>query len=511
VTIAAGTRVSVAEPEARETERGNLGYNVRAVVCRRGLLTVLLCALVGVPSALAVNRPPVVWSPAGSGSNFTPALHRTIDRIVIHATDGGSLIGNVSWLAGDRSEASAHYVVSRDGQIVQLVPLHDIAWHSGNRAMNAHSIGVEHLGETFDPAGFTPEEYRASARLVAWLARRYRIPIDRRHIIGHAQVPDPFHPGTFGGSDHHSDPGPYWRWGYYLKLVRKLAFPNTLKVNTTTIEPGATLRGIVPWHVRTGGGRAARVEFLVDGRPVWSDARRPFAFGGGRGLNTTTLSNGTHVLTVRAAGKGGRASQRLVVDVANHAFALTTAGLRPWQRAKGVLRVRAHARGAKATVIGLYVDGHVVSRDRSAPYTLRWDTRAAHDGLHRVSLVATSTDRRLVKRRIPVVVSNHVPKPKPTPKPKRSAPPQITAANVADGETVSGVVDWRAHTTGPVARVEFSVDGVVVARQTREPWTTAWDSSTASPGAHRLEVDAYTRDGQKAALVATVTLAPSTP
>jgi hypothetical protein len=152
----------------------------------------------------------------------------------------------------------------------------------------------------------------------------------------------------------------------------------------------------------------------------------------------------------------------------------------------------------------------VVSRDRTAPYTLRWDTRSVHDGLHRVSLVATSTDRRLAKRRVPVVVSNHVQKPRPKPKP-RSAPPQITSASVADGQTVSGVVDWRAHTIGPVARVEFSVDGVVVARQTREPWATSWDSTAASAGVHRLEVDAYTRDGQKAARVASVTVTPPSP
>jgi hypothetical protein len=483
-------------------------------VARRGLLLVLACALVGVPSALAVSRPPVVWSPAGSGSNFTPALHRKIDRIVIHVTEGGSLIGNVSWLAADRSEASAHYVVSRDGQIVQLVPLHDIAWHSGSRPMNARSIGIEHIGDTDDPNGFPRAEYVSSARLVAWLVRRYRIPVDRRHIIGHAQVPDPFDPGTFGGSDHHTDPGPYWRWGYYLKLVKHFAFPNTLRVRTTTITPGATVRGIVPWRVQTAGGKASRVEFLVDGRTAWSDSRRPFAFAAGRGLNTTGLSNGTHVLTVRAAGTGGHASQRIVVDVANHVFALTTAGVRPWEKAKGVLRVRARAWGAKTTGVGLYVDGRVVSRDRSAPYALRWDTRGVHDGLHHVSLVAISVDRRLVRRRIPVVVSNHVvkPRPKPKPAPKRSAPPQITSANIADGQTLSGAVDWRAHTIGPVARVEFSVDGVLLARETREPWATTWDSTTAAPGQHRLEVDAYTRDGQKAALVATVTVsAASTP
>jgi hypothetical protein len=451
----------------------------------------------------------VTWSPAGSGSNFTPTLHRKITTIVIHATDGGSLFGNVSWLTNDRSEASSHYVVSRDGTIVQLIPLHDIAWHSGNHAVNTHSVGIEHLGVTYDPAGFPAVEYRSSARLVAWLARRYDIPIDRKHIIGHYQVPDPFHPGLYGGSDHHTDPGPYWKWGYYLNLVRRFARPGALQVSTTTIDPGATLRGIVPWRVATKGAKAARVDFLVDGRLVWSDARKPFAFAGGRGLNTTTLANGTHVLTARAVGTG-RAAQRLVVDVSNHEFALTTSALHPWQKVKGTLRVRAMAWGAKTTGIGLYVDGRVISRDRSAPYRLRWNTHRVHDGRHRISLIATSVDGRVARRHLPVVVKNRVAhaktKPVAKPAPKPSAPPQITAENLADLQVVSGTVDWRIHTLGPVARVEFVVDGTVVSTGTREPWSTTWDSSTAAAGAHTLEARAYTRDGQKATRAVTVTV-----
>ena len=92
--------------------------------------------------------------------------------------------------------------------------------------VNAESIGIEHVGETYDPSGFTTAEYQASAHLVAWLVRRYDIPVDRKHIIGHYQVPDPKHPGLFGGYDHHTDPGPHWHWGYYMSLVRRYAFPN---------------------------------------------------------------------------------------------------------------------------------------------------------------------------------------------------------------------------------------------------------------------------------------------
>src|SRR4029077_8390786 len=184
----------------------------------------VVCALVGAQAAIAreiVRRPALTWI-RGDGSytkaSRTPQAH-TIDTIVIHATDGGSMLGNVGWLSGGHSHASAHYVVARDGSIVQLVHLSDIAWHAGNSRVNRHSIGIEHVGETYDPAGFTNDEYRSSARLVAWLARRLDTPVDRQHIVGHSQVPDPNHPGELGGRDHHTDPGPYWRWGYYLNLV----------------------------------------------------------------------------------------------------------------------------------------------------------------------------------------------------------------------------------------------------------------------------------------------------
>jgi N-acetyl-anhydromuramyl-L-alanine amidase AmpD len=461
----------------------------------------------------AVKRPSLTWV-RGEGSyteaSRTPKSH-TITTIVIHATDGGSMVGNVWWLSGGHSHASAHYVVARDGSIVQLVHLSDIAWHAGNSKVNRHSIGIEHVGETYDPAGFTVDEYRSSARLVAWLVRRYDIPVDREHIIGHAQVPDPNHPGEYGGSAHHTDPGPYWRWGFYLNLVRHYAFPEryAIHLDTTSIDQGQTLAGIVPWSVRTNGGTTARrVDFAIDGHVVWTDRRKPFAFAGGRGLNTTGMTNGTHVLTVRASGDGRVATERLVVRVANRNFALTTSALRAWQKVKGTVRVRANVRGAKTSGIGLYVDGRVVSRDRTAPYTVRWNSRKMHDGRHWVTLAAVAADGRVAKRRLPLVVANHVvqkPKPKPRPKPKPLPPPEVTAQNLADGQSVTGIVDWRAHTTGPVARVEFVVDGTVIATSTTEPWATAWDSSTVAPGAHTLEVRAFTNDGRKAVLTVAVT------
>jgi hypothetical protein len=293
-----------------------------------------------------------------------------------------------------------------------------------------------------------------------------------------------------------------------MNLVRHYAFPGryAIHVDTTSFDQGQTLTGIVPWAVRTDGGAAAsRVDFAIDGRVVWTDQRKPFSFAGGRGWNTTALANGTHVLTVRASGGGRTATQRLVVHVANRDFALTTSALRAWQKVKGTVRIRASVRGAKTHGIGLYVDGRIVSRDRSAPYAVHWNSRKVHDGRHWVTLAAVAADGRLAKRRLPLVVTNHPAKKKPKPTPKPLPPPQVTAQNLADGQTVSGAVDWRAHTVGPVARVEFAVDGTVIATLKREPWATTWDSSTAAPGAHTLEVRAFTKDGREAVLKIGVT------
>jgi N-acetyl-anhydromuramyl-L-alanine amidase AmpD len=484
---------------------------------KRGLLVALLCALVAAPAAAAgvpVKRPPVTIV-RGDGSytkaSRTPRGHQ-ITTIVIHATDGGTLDGNVWWLSGGHSHASAHYVISRTGSIVQLVHLSDIAWHAGNWKVNCHSIGIEHVGDTYDPAGFTDDEYRSSARLVAWLVRRYGIPVDRQHIIGHSQVPDPNHPGLYGGADHHTDPGPFWRWGYYLNLVRHYAFPEryAVHVDTTSIDEGQTLSGIVPWQVATK--RAKRVDFVVDGHLMWSDERAPFAFAGGRGWNTTQIANGQHVLVVRAFGSGASASQRLVVRVVNHAFALTTAGIRDWQKVKGVFRIRANVTGARTTGLGFYVDGKIVSRDRRPPFTLAWNTHRVGDGAHRITLAATAIDGRVARRRLVLVVHNR-PAARPKPKAPKPLPAPLPAPlqSIVDGSTLAGVVDWRAHTSGPIARVEFLVDGKVIATDTGEPWETTWDTTTVADGPHRLEVRDYTRDGRKGTAAVSVTTSQPAP
>jgi hypothetical protein len=487
------------------------------MLSRTAILLVLACALAGASAprgsaADPLRRPPVHWL-QGEG-NFTKA-HRgplAIRRIVIHVTEG-SFWGSVRWLRNERAHASSHYVVSRNGRIVQLVHLSDIAWHAGNWGMNVQSVGIEHEGYTYDPAGFTQAQYRASARLTAYLARRSLIPIDRVHVIGHGQVPGPR--GGLGGASHHTDPGPYWNWREYLRLVRRFASGQaTLRV-VPQVAAGS-LRGVVPWRAATAGG-VRRVEFYVDGRLRWEDRRAPFAFAGGRGLNTTSLSNGAHTLELRAYGAGTRhdvARARIVVR--NRAFDLTTAGARHWGRVRGVVSLRARVWGAKAAAVGVRVDGDRLAVDRRPPFRFRWNSRRRHDGKHVITLLARSVDGREARRRLVVVVAN-----RPAPKrPRVQAPPvpavppvptlRVTGGSPAAGATVAGFVLWRADVAGRPARVEFWLDGVLRGSDVARPYTLGWDAAAETPGAHRLLVKAIPPRGRIVERATTVTVAEPT-
>ncbi len=210
----------------------------------RFLTVVLLGALapVGVARANPQPRPPVASHPA-SPSNYTRASTRTIDTIVIHKAEG-SATSTWSWFQNPRAQASAHFVVDSNGQMTEMVAEHDIAWHAGNDSVNQRSIGIENAGYSARN-DISDAHYRALAKLCRYLCDRYRIPKDRKHVIGHDEVPDPDGHGT-GGASNHTDPGPHFDWP---RLVRYLNAPDE--------DPNAYLPGVPRPSAPIGGGAAA--------------------------------------------------------------------------------------------------------------------------------------------------------------------------------------------------------------------------------------------------------------
>jgi N-acetylmuramoyl-L-alanine amidase len=87
----------------------------------------------------------IVWIP----SPHFGERHDTVDTVIVHYTATESM-GEAIDLLGDRGEgASAHYVLGRDGEIVQMVDLEKKAWHAGASEfegrpdVNDFSIGIE--------------------------------------------------------------------------------------------------------------------------------------------------------------------------------------------------------------------------------------------------------------------------------------------------------------------------------------------------------------------------------
>lgn len=151
------------------------------------------------------------WTPATT-ANYTASDRPSeypVEYVVIHVTQE-TFADTVGIFQNPARQVSAHYVVrSADGYVAQCVQERNVAWHAGSWDYNTRSIGIEHEGWVDQPSYFTHAMYTQSAALTASVCNRYGIPKDRAHIIGHHEVP---------GSDH-SDPGPYWDWVRYIRLV----------------------------------------------------------------------------------------------------------------------------------------------------------------------------------------------------------------------------------------------------------------------------------------------------
>jgi N-acetyl-anhydromuramyl-L-alanine amidase AmpD len=469
---------------------------------RRSLL-VLTAALA--VAGLAAAAPPRTQFAAQTNYTEAKRPEGAIRFIVIHVSEG-SFLGTVSWLRDPKAHASANFVVGRKGQVEQLVPLHDIAWHAGNWAYNVRSVGIENEGVTDDPVGFTNAEYRSTARLAAVIARRALIPIDRRHIIGHAQVPDPNDPLQGGGIDNHTDPGKYWRWNYFMKLVERFAYPAKyfkehhvgLQIRSSTLYDGQVVAGAVPWRTKVSGP-VQRVSFLVDGKERWTDRIGPYAFAGGRNLDTFGLKNGKHVLELRAYGSKSWTRHRFTVRVKNEPFTLAPVGLKPKQTVFGVQSVRALFTGVAPARVLLYLDGRLIDHDTSTPYVFRWDTRRAKDGLHRLTLAGRARDGRIVRSSVSVRVVNG-----------QMRPATIVSSSLADGQTVSGLQHWLVDTGGSVKKVDFLIDGVLRGTSTKTPYAFDWDTTAETPGPHQAVVVVTGADGDTVERSATVAVSAPT-
>jgi len=162
--------------------------------------------------------------------NFSSRQGSKIIAIVDHVT-AGVFNGAVSWLSNPTSKASAHYVISRTGEIVQLVADDNSAWHAGgiNKPNwplydgvnpNRYTIGIEHEGyrEQGGNGDLTEEQYQATLWLHRQMIAKHGIPVDRDHIIGHYRIDSVNRPNC---------PGPAFPWDRLFADLQNISGPFT--------------------------------------------------------------------------------------------------------------------------------------------------------------------------------------------------------------------------------------------------------------------------------------------
>ncbi len=109
-------------------------------------------------------------------------------------------------------EVSSHFLVRRDGELVQFVDCGRRAWHAGRSSWggrdncNDFSIGIELEG--LEGETFTDLQYEALVSLLSELSRRYPL----QAVAGHEHIA----PGR------KQDPGPGFDWA---RLMRRLGWP----------------------------------------------------------------------------------------------------------------------------------------------------------------------------------------------------------------------------------------------------------------------------------------------
>lgn len=182
------------------------------------------------PGGAVVHRPSPNCDDRPAGDQPSLLVVHAISLPAGHFTDAGSPLyiedlflnrldlrahPDFAQLQGVR--VSAHFLILRDGRLIQFVGADRRAWHAGRSqfmgrsACNDFSIGVELEGSDFVP--FTEAQYRMLTALTGLLCAHYPI----CHIVGHQDI----------APDRKTDPGPFFDWPLYQKKLQ-LQFPLVL-------------------------------------------------------------------------------------------------------------------------------------------------------------------------------------------------------------------------------------------------------------------------------------------
>ena len=204
------------------------------------------------------DYPNAVFNAAASCNYTIGRGGTTISAVTVHYTQG-TYAGAIAWFQNCSAKASAHYVIrSIDGQVTQMVLEADKAWHVG--VANSYTIGIEHEAYGDIASYFTMNMYQSSANLVKNICSRrsninphrvfYRDTLDDGtvlnygvHSLGGATACTQIRGHQHYPSQTHTDPGPYWNWNLYYKLINDNPTVTILTSQTGVLTDSGGLTG----------------------------------------------------------------------------------------------------------------------------------------------------------------------------------------------------------------------------------------------------------------------------
>ena len=158
-------------------------------------LLLALAACAPVPQRAGI---PTEWQ---ASPNFND---RKPNFVILHHTSDDTAEQALRTLADPLRSVSAHYLVARDGEIIQLVDERARAWHAGESKwgadtdLNSASLGIELDNNGSEP--FPDAQIASLLRLLADIKERHHIPT--ANFLGHADV----------APRRKTDPSGYFPW-----------------------------------------------------------------------------------------------------------------------------------------------------------------------------------------------------------------------------------------------------------------------------------------------------------
>ncbi len=128
-----------------------------------------------------------------SALRYTPDVlaRNGVKALVIHSMDG-FYNGSISWFKNPEGRGSAHYLISKEGEIRQMVREKDMAWHAGiydeplidylRPNPNHYTIGIELEDQGKADWKYPEAQQIAAAWLITMLMERYKLTKKNVHL-----------------------------------------------------------------------------------------------------------------------------------------------------------------------------------------------------------------------------------------------------------------------------------------------------------------------------------------